>query len=320
MKNKFDKINDLIARSKNILIASHRSPDEDAVGSSLALQLALKNQGINSSVYISGYSPKEYKFLPNHNVIKSKLDHHNYDLVFGLDYGNVQRLAIDDLLTENDPAIVTIDHHLGAGAKHVGEVKLVEPVSSTAEIIYNYLKQSRWPINKDIATCILTGIIGDTGGFIHANTSQQTLRVASELLYRGVQANKIINQTLNKTVVNNFELFGRLLSQVKTYPELDLGYLIVNKQDFESWYRSDLDNLVSTINTVQDCRWSLLLIEYEQGKTKGSLRSEEYKGVDVSKIASLFGGGGHKLSSGFRANGRPEKVFKKVIKKAREII
>ncbi len=320
MKKKFDKINDLIAESKNILIASHRSPDEDAVGSSLGLQIALKNQGINSSVHISGYSPKEYKFLPNHNAIKSKLDHHNYDLVFGLDYGNIQRLAIDDLLAESNPTVVTIDHHLGEGANHIGEIKLIEPVSSTAEIIYNYLKQSDWPINKDIATCILTGIVGDTGGFIHANTSYQTLRIVSELLYCGIQVNKIINQTLNKTIVNNFELFGRLLSQIKTYPELDLGYLIVNKDDFESWYRSDLDNLVSAINTVQNCRWSLLLIEYERGKTKGSLRSEEYKGVDVSKVASLFGGGGHKLSSGFRVNGSPDKVFKQVVKKAREVI
>lgn len=81
MKKKFDEINEIIARSKNILISSHRSPDEDAVGSSLALQIALKNQGINSSVYISGYSSEEYKFLPNYNIIKSKLDHYNYDLV-----------------------------------------------------------------------------------------------------------------------------------------------------------------------------------------------------------------------------------------------
>lgn len=321
MKDKFNKINELIAQSKNILIVSHRAPDEDAVGSALALKFAFKKQGINSSVFISDYSAKKYRFLPGYNLIDSELNSNDFDLVFALDYGDVRRLAIDGFLEQKNPIVITIDHHVDEGANHIGEIKILEPVSSTSEIIYYYLKELGWPIDKDIATCILTGIIGDTGGFLHSNTSYQTLLTVGELLSQGIRINKIIKQILNSNAfVNNSESLGRLLSQAEKHPELDLVYLIINNNDFEKWHKSDLDNLASAINTVEDCKWALLLVEYQKGKTKGSLRSEEYKGIDVSKIASLFDGGGHKFASGFRVDGEPEKVFRQLIKKARKVM
>lgn len=321
MKEKFNKINELIAQSKNILIASHRAPDEDAVGSALALSLAFKKQGIESSVFIADYPAKEFKFLPAYNLINSKLNNQDFDLIFALDYGDVQRLAINNLLEQNKTTVITIDHHLDEGANHIGNVKVLEPASSTSEIIYYYFKKSGWEIDRDIATCLLTGIIGDTGGFLHSNTSHKTLLTVGELLSRGIRINKIIRQILNNNAfINNSRSLGQLLSRVEKHPELDLVYLIINNNDFESWRKSDLDNLASALNTVEDCKWALLLVEYEKGKTKGSLRSEEYKGIDVSKIASLFDGGGHKLASGFRTNNKPEKVFKELIKKARKII
>jgi len=322
MKEDFNKINELIAQSKNILIVSHRAPDEDAVGSALALKLALKKQGIDSRVFISDYSFKQFNFLPGSNLISSKLENYDFDLVFALDYGNVRRLNIDDLLKRTYPKIITIDHHLDEGADHLGEVKILQSISSTAELIYSFLKESNWPVDKDIATCILTGIVGDTGGFLHSNTSYETLLTVGELLSCGTQINKVTEQILSNNILKEkkFEFFGKLLSQAKRYSELDLIYLIVNNADFESWRKSDSDNLVSMINTVEDCKWAVLLVEYEKRKTKASLRSEEYKGVDVSKIASLFGGGGHKFASGFRTDGEPEKVFKQLIKKARRVI
>ena len=132
---------------------------------------------------------------------------------------------------------------------------------------------------------------------------------------------KIIKQVLNTNAfVENSRSLGQLLSKTEKHPELDLVYLVVNNNDFEEWHKSDLENLVLAINTVGDCRWALILIEYEEGKTKASLRSEEYKGVDVSKIASLFGGGGHKFASGFQVDDKPEKVLEQVVERARKII
>ena len=319
VKKDFNKINELVSGSRNILIVSHRSPDEDAAGSALALKLALKKQGIDSSVFISGYSSKQYKFLPGYNLINSELNNYDFDLVFALDYGQARRLSIDGLLAKN-PTVITIDHHIDEGADHIGEVKILAPVSSTSEIIYLYLKESGWQIDRDIATCILTGIIGDTGGFLHANTSYSTLLAVGELLSRGIQINKIIKQILSsRALVDKSEIFGQLLSRVEKHPELDFVYLIVNHDDFNSWYRSDLDNLASMINTVADCKWALLLVEYEKGKTKASLRSEDYKGVDVAKIASLFGGGGHRLASGFRIDKEPEKALREVVKRTKGV-
>jgi len=321
IKSDFDKVNELIHRFKNILIVGHRPPDDDAVGSALALKFALRGQGIESSIFIADYSPKKYKFLPGYNLINSKLDNYDFDLVFALDYGDVRRLAIDDLLEQRNPAVITIDHHVDGGTNHIGEVKILEPISSTAEIIYYFLKESGWVIDKDVATCILTGIIYDTGGFLHSNTSHRTLLTVGELLSKGIRINKIIRQVLNTSAfVENSRSLGQLLSRTERHPEIDLVYLVVNNSDFEKWHKSDLKNLVSAINTVGDCRWALILIEYEEGKTKASLRSEEFKGVDVSKIASLFGGGGHKLASGFQVDDKPERVLEQVIEQARKVI
>ncbi len=321
IKSDFDKVNELINRSKNILIVGHRPPDDDAVGSALALKFALKKQGIESLIFIADYSPKEYKFLPGYNLINSKLDNYDFDLVFALDYGDVRRLAIDDLLAQSNPTVITIDHHVDEGTNHIGEVKILAPISSTAEIIYYFLKESGWSIDRDIATCILTGIIYDTGGFLHSNTSHRTLLAVGELLSKGIRINKIIKQVLNTNAfVENSKSLGQLLSRTEKYPELDLVYLVVNNGDFEEWHKSDLENLVLAINAVGDCKWALILVEYEEGRTKASLRSEEFKGVDVSKIASLFGGGGHKFASGFRADEKPEIVLEQVIEQARKII
>lgn len=322
MKEKFDKINKLISESKNILIVAHRSPDEDAVGSALALKLAFKKQGIESSIFIDSYSPREYRFLPGYNLINSKLDNYEFDLVFALDYGDSKRLSIDPLIEKKNPKIVTFDHHLGTGKNHIGEIKILKQASSTTELIYCFLKESGWSIDRDIATCILAGIICDTNGFFHANTSHKAMTIVAELSFQGLGINKVIKQVLNNNnlVAMDSNILTQVIDQVEKYPELNLAYLIIKNSNFKTWHKTDFNNLISAINSIGDCRWALLLVEYEKGKTKASLRSEEYKGVDVSKIASLFGGGGHKLAAAFRIDKKPEKVFNEIIRKSRRIL
>ncbi len=223
------------------------------------------------------------------------------------------------MIKENNPNIITIDHHIDKGSSHIGKVKIIELASSTAEIIYHYLNYSKINIDQNIATCLLSGIIGDTGGFLHSNTSHKTLSIAGELLTKGVGINKITKQILNnKSLIDNSKNLGKILSNIKKYPEIGLVYLIINNQDFSSWYKAYSDNLVSLINTVKDCKWALLLVEYDSGKTKASLRSEEYSGVDVSKFANFFGGGGHKLASGFKIDKKPEKVLELLVKEAKK--
>jgi len=321
MKENINKISKLIANSKNILIVSHLSPDEDAVGSALALKFALKNHNIDSSVFIKGYSDSEYRFLPGCYSIENKLKNYNFDLIFALDYGDVQRLAINDLLEQKKPKVITIDHHVDNGVHHIGEVKILEVSSSTSEIIYRYLKELGWSIDRNIAICILAGIIGDTECFLHSNTSRETLLAVGDLLSQGVRINKITKQILsNNGFSKNFQILGQAFNNVKKYSELDLAYLIIDNNDFENLYKFDSSGLITLINTIDDCKWSLLLTEYEKGKTKASLRSEEYNNIDVSEIASLFGGGGHKLASAFKMNKSPERVFRQVVKKAKKVL
>lgn len=322
IREDFIRINELLRRAKNILITAHSHPDGDAIGSMLALKLALDNRGFNSSLFCFHLPPREFLFLSGCDEIKNQLEDEEYDLVFALDYGDLNRLGIDDLIKEKKPTIISIDHH--PLSTQIGEINIIEPtVSSTAEIIYYFLQEFDYPIDKDIASCLLTGVFDDTGGFCHANTSRETLLVAGELLLKGARLNKIVKYTApSGKSVSNTKLWGRALSRIKRDPHLGLVYSIITQEDFEGCQgkSSDLDGITSLLNTISDSKYSLLLVEYERGKTKGSLRSEEYKGVDVSKIAKALGGGGHKLASGFRIDAGPQDTLKLVIDKSKLLL
>ena len=322
MEEKFEKINQLIAESKNILIVSHRAPDGDAVSSALALKFALKKQGIKSVIFIDSYSAKEYKFLPDYKSIESQLNNYDFDLVFALDYGNWRRLSIDKLIEQKNPKSVTFDHHLDAGKDHIGEVKILSKASSTAELIYDYLKKSGWGINKNIATCILAGIISDTEGFLHSSVSQESLLAVAELLDYKPNMRRTINKFFNRNncLEKDSLSLAKAISQIKKHSELELVYLVISNTDLKAWDKFDFNIIISTMGSIADCRWILLLVEYEKGKTKASLRSNEYRNIDVSEIAKLFGGGGHKVASAFQMNKKPKKVLKKVIRKSRKVL
>ena len=309
---KFHELTKLLTGAKNILITAHRDPDCDALGSVLAMHLGFKKgKKINSIPYFSD-RPQNYSFLPGFSEIKTKFSKNKIDFLIGLDYGDFRRLEVGG---GNFPEkkIITIDHHLPSD--HRGTFKIVRPdFSSASEIIYYFFKETKIPIDRDIATCLLAGIYTDSGGFKHAATSSLTLEAAADLLSKGASLSHIIQKTITMKSPDILRIWGRALSRVRHDKDSGMVYSWITNKDLKGKIPANLGvgDLAADISVRSGAPFTLLLVEHRPKEFKGSLRSESYHNVDVAKVAKALGGGGHKLSAGFEKKGALKDVIKLV--------
>lgn len=312
----FQQISELLKEAKKILIASHENPDPDAVASVLALHCVLKRQNLESCPFLPGYLPQNLSFLPDFFEIRTEINSFEPDILFCLDYGDFRRLGLPEHISNRQSlSIITIDHHLESDQR--GQVKILEPAcSSTSEILYYWFKYENIEIDKEIATCLLTGIFSDSGGFCHTATSSKTLDIVSELILKGASLQKIASQTLifNKPF-NLFSVWGKVLSRTQLDKRTGLAYSWISSEDCEKFgvKSGDFDGMANLISTGSPLNLGLFLVEYEKGKVKGSLRSEPSVSKNAAEIVRSLGGGGHFYAAGFRQEGTIEETLKKVL-------
>lgn len=321
-KEEFKQVSNLIREKKNILMAIHERPDGDAVGAMLAMFLALSDIPDKKTVMFSRDPvPENLKFLPasefvTHDSASEGMQSSPPDIFFGFDYGDFERLRVSDDWIK-DSIIITVDHH--PRAKQRGDLLLIdENASSTCEIIYRFFSEERYPISPQIATALFTGIFTDTGGFAHINTSINTLRAAGDLLRYGACIPKVYKHTFRNKSPRTIKVWGRVLRNIVKDRESGMAYGTIRSCEFKDLEASldDFEGLVNMIDMPPEVSFSLLLIEHEPGKVRGSLRSEAFKGVDVSKIASRLGGGGHKYAAGFERAGESIENVVELVKNA----
>lgn len=273
---------------------------------------------------------KFFEFLPKFSIIKNEIIPARYDLIILLDCALFSRTGLNDIdeVASSFDNILIIDHHPQKEIKCDEKENCVSIInskaSSTAVLVYDLLKKMNISITKNIANCLLTGIFTDTGGFQHSNTDSRSLAAAAELMRKGSRVDKIAKNIFNSKSVSAIRLWGMALNRVETNPQTNMAVSYISKKDIADLgaKEEDLSGLINLINTVSDAKFSLLLTEGENNKVRGSLRSEEYKGIDVSRIARSLGGGGHKLASGFELEGDLKNNVAKInemILKAREI-
>ncbi len=301
----FNTLAYVISKSKKILLFAHSGPDGDTAGSVLAFKEYLNSIGIEADIACLDPLPNFMEKLTNHEFhLPSKLDLTQYDAAIGCD--SVERgfqKTLPDLKKET--VTVIIDHHPDITIK--ADVVIIDAkCSSTCELIYEYLAAQEARISKSIATYLMIGILSDTGNFQHANTSSRVMEISSDLMKKGASVSKIIEATFANKKLSTLKLWGRAFEKAKINPKNGLITTVLTEADIEecSATTDDIGQVASILNTVPGTKFSLVLSERENGVIKGSLRSEEYKGVDVSEIAHLFGGGGHKLASGFEVKGK----------------
>jgi phosphoesterase RecJ-like protein len=304
-QKEFKTLQYIIRKSDKILLVAHPRPDADTVGAVLALKEHLKAQGKMVDISCSDPFPNFLRELTSENFeYPAHLNLASYNAVIFCD-------AVDRAFDEIRPqisesqAVVIIDHH--ADVISQGDVNIIEPsYSSVCEILYNYFIFAKAPINNLTATYIMLGILGDTGNFQHANTTPRIMEIASDLMKKGANLPKIVSAVFANKKIATLKLWGKAFEKARINPKNGMIVSVLTREDIEKCDAAaeDIGQVASVLNTVPGTKFALILHEKEDGKIKGSLRSEEYKNTDVSAIAAGFGGGGHKLASGFEVKGK----------------
>jgi len=293
----------LIAKSGRIFLTTHEGTDGDDLGSLLAMRLALLNLGKQVSAVVEKGVPEYLRFLPGSLQVGDKLENLDFDLLITFGCNNLARTGLPGL-QEFTGQKINIDHH--PDNKLFGNINIVEPsTSSVAELMYYFFQTCNIEVNKDMATCLLTGIFTDTGGFKHANTSSDALHVASELMKKGVRMEKISQKIKGQDNPAAIRIWVRALANTRFVKENGMIFSVLTQEDFEQTKATDEDlgAFINFINSLPQAKFALLLRQ-DGDYVRGSLRSEADRNVDVNKIAATFGGGGHKLASGFRIKGK----------------
>ncbi len=304
-----DNIKDEIYEAKNIVILTHDVPDGDAIGSSLAMYIGLKQLGKDVDVVIPKYS-KTYAFLPFAEEIKEKGRMDNYDLAIALDCGDIKRLNGFANYFEYANCKISIDHH--EANTMFADYNFVDPTApACAQILVTVLKSLGIEITKDIGTCILTGIITDTGGFKYQSVKAETFEFAAELLNRGVNVSDIYRKVLQTVSIEKFNLRKIAMSRIELLENGKIAFTYITKKDEEQTKSEDHDGIVEMGRDIEGVEVSIFLREVDENSYKISLRSNDY--VNVSDICLMFNGGGHIRAAGGSISLPFEKAKEKII-------
>ncbi len=297
---KYLKFDEAVKNSKSILICSHVNPDGDTLGTMCALHLAIQKQyKKKSDMLILSKLPKIYEFLPNINEAKSldKIDKsREYDVVVAVDIASLDRLIDAQILFEKAKYSINLDHHTTNNL--YGDLAIVEPnTSSSGEVLFKIFKKLDWKIDLDIAICLYTAILTDTGGFRFENTNSSVLRVAAELVDTGISPKDLFKKCY-ETKTKNMVLFQNYCVGKATFLKDDkIAYTIVYKKDMEKFCAGDdyTDGIAETLRSITTTDVSFVVKEVDSKTCKISMRS---KTVDIARVCSAFGGGGHKFAAG----------------------
>lgn len=291
---------ELIENKNNFAITTHIKPDGDGVGSSLGLCWLLRSLGKNAEVVVRGDVPQAYQSLPGAPEIKdvSEINGH-YDAVFIIECSDIHRPGISGL---ESAFTVNIDHH--ATSAHFGSINWIDSTASAVgEMIYNLCKAIGGKITQEIAECVYMALVTDTGSFHFPNTSDRTLKVASELIKAGAKPSKIGEAVYNNYPWSRIELMRQVLDTVKRDASGRVASMrqTLAMADAAGAVDGDNNGFVNIPLAAKDVLAVVYMRETGPDQYRASLRS---KGdINVAKVAEKFGGGGHKNASGLSING-----------------
>ena len=298
--------------NKSILITGHVNPDGDALGAALSFKIILNELDHDADVCfdINVSLPSNLNHLPLHLITQEPIE--KYDKVFVFDCGNPQRLGKLEPLANTATEVVVVDHHIDPS---FGDIQIIDPTAaSTTQVLYREIKKFDYKISRDVANCLMTGLITDTGRFQYSNTDSEVFNIAAELMNSGAELTKISENIYGSISFNAMKLQSEIIKRIELFTEHSLVVSYVLQEDYKKYNieESELDFLIDSVRLVKESNIALLLKEQSDKSFKGSLRSRN--DIDVQLIASEFGGGGHKAASGFSTTHDIENVIDKVKK------
>ena len=307
-----DTILEEIKKAEKIVILTHESPDGDAVSSSLSVKHAISQFGKKADVIIPQY-PKDFNFLPGANEILMESDIDRYDLAIAVDCSDLKRLVGSEEYFVTAKKTIEIDHH-SVNAMYA-DLNYVDPVSpACCQVLIGMFEYFGIEINKELGTCILTGIITDTGGFQYSGVTPETFEFASELLRKGVNISQICQKVLRNKTKANCELTKLLYDRMEFFEDgkIVISYITVEDNQKVDAQMGDDEGLVEIERDIEGVEVAVLLKEKEgTNGFKASLRSKEK--VNVSDVGLLLGGGGHPRAAGCFISGTLEQAKEKVL-------
>jgi phosphoesterase RecJ-like protein len=308
---------ELIENKQNFAITTHIRPDGDGIGSSLGLCWLLRSLNKSAEVIAADTIPVAYRALPGADEIRqvAEIDR-EYDAVFVIECSDVERPGIGGLAGQ---FTVNIDHH--ATSEHFGSINWIDSTASAVgEMIYNLCKAIGGRITREIAECLYLALVTDTGSFHFSNTTDRTLKVASELVRAGVKPADISEAIYNSYPWSRIELMRRVLSTVKRDPSGRIAWMrqtLAMKDDSRA-VDGDNNGFVNIPLAAREVLAVVYTREVGENTFRVSLRS---KGdINVAKVAEKFGGGGHKNAAGCCVEGDWDERERELVKAVSEAV
>ena len=305
METELRKIGETIRAHERFLVTTHENPDGDALGSLIAMTLALEKLGKNVVMYLAGTVPlpREYRFMPLTDLLRELPQDLEQRVVVAVDAANERRLGPrPDELLDRALFVIDIDHH--HDNTRFGDINMIVPdASSTGEILREVLRELGVELTAEIAEALYIAIVTDTGRFQYPNTTARALRLAAELVEAGANVHRVFQGVYENVAFAKLKLLARALDHARMLEDGRMVVAHLEKEDFEDAGVEEpfSEGIVDYLRAVEGAELAALIREpptKDGPRRRVSLRTTEEQ-LDVSAIARKSGGGGHKQAAGF---------------------
>ena len=281
-----------IDEASTVTILSHLNPDADALGTALGIYALLSKDKSKRVEVVNASSmlPLYLDFLPNFKKIKHYMDYKE-SLVISCDCGSIDRLGFE----LNGRDILNIDHH--QSNTHYGSINVILPeYASSSQVAFDLFKKD-YDIDVDTATCFYTALLSDTRYFTTSSVNEKVFMAAKLLLDAGAKPHKVAKNFTQRRALSSLRILGKALASLTLKKDAQVAIIYVSKEDIKATGATvpDMDGIVDYGKSLTTVKVAIFAMELEEG-IRISLRS---KGLDISKVALAFGGGGHKVAAGF---------------------
>ena len=308
-----DAVADAIRSRDRFLITTHENPDGDALGSVVAMKLALEQLGKDGFAYLSGTIPlpTEYAFMNLSELSRELPEDAAERVVLALDCANVRRLGPDSTFVEQAPLVVDVDHH--HDNSRFGHVNLIVPdASSTGEMLYDLFRDLGVTITPEIAEALYIALVTDTGRFQYTNTTPKALRIAAELVEAGANVHQVFQDVYENVAFAKLKLLARALEKARVYEGGRLIVADLERADFAAAGAEEpfAEGIIDYLRAVEGAEVVALIREppTQNGPARRVSLRTRGTGVDVSAIARKSGGGGHRQAAGFSSESSPDEI------------
>jgi phosphoesterase RecJ-like protein len=311
VNNSLEAICRVFREKDRFLIACHENPEGDAIGSELALALALRKMGKTVTVLNADPVPGNLAFLPGADSVVREEDGSRYDVAVVVDCGSAERTGRVQPEILKPPVLVNIDHHRTNGG--CGEYCLIDPdAAATGMLVYRILSAMGVEIDYDVAVNIYVAILTDTGSFHYSNSSPEAFHIAGEMIRRGIDPWAVAEQVYETQSADRLRLLGRVLSSLEIAAGGKIASITTMKKDLADFSagKDSLEGFINYPRSILGVEVAVAFREEDGGEIRVSFRSKGR--VDVSAVALAFGGGGHRNAAGCTMQGTFAEVKRKV--------